>query len=818
MARSPEQAKQYHTSKAFKALNTKANRTAIDENEFSWLENVQPVGFGNLKGVATSSAVPTNTSPFTWSNTVTELSQVNINNSEYIIAFLQNGGAQYYNLSNNTSGTVASAGTFTGTGMRSRQWKNERSIIADPQKGYFTWDGNSVVSVGCIGTIAVTYPGQGYIQNPVVTISAPNDANGIQATALASISNAAGTITGFSITAIGTGYTSVPKVIIGPPQSPYGVQAVGSAVISGGNVVGISIVNGGQGYTSPPSVSFSGGAGSGATAVATVGTGLVTAITLTEAGSGYSSPPTITISGGQSANSTSANIARTNNVATLNTSSAHGLFAGDRIVISGFTTNSSFNASNVAVISTPTNVSFTYASTGSNLAATVDTTGTIGYAPATAIASYVSFASGIVGLTLTGTGAGYTSTPTVNITGGGGTNAAATAIVVGNIVTGLVMTNLGSGYTSNPTVTITGGGATINATAKALATTTTNADIASYQGRVWIAQGRNVFYSAAGSYSDFISVSAGSINLTDDTLHSNILNLTSANNFLYVFGIDSINVFSDVRVGGTGQTVFTNTNVSASIGSKRIDAVFPYFRSLLFANEYGIYALVGATTTKLSDALDGIYPLLDLTQPITGGQVLINSILCAAFNVTYNDPVLGSRPIQLVFFDKKWFITSQGSVARMIAVPFNGNQYLYATDGTSLFSLYSDTVAPIATTVQTALWPMGDPIRDKQALKYAFEASVPYGGVFNVNVDSESESATSTVASLPIKWIDNYGLAVGWQNNSGQNVVWYSATTYGLFKSDAQQYGKYLGLTITSVNPGITINTIMMEHELRARF
>jgi hypothetical protein len=52
----------------------------------------------------------------------------------------------------------------------------------------------------------------------------------------------------------------------------------------------------------------------------------------------------------------------------------------------------------------------------------------------------------------------------------------------------------------------------------------------------------------------------------------------SANNFLYIFGDDSINVFSDLRVTSTGQTLFTNTNVSASVGSKRIYGIFPYFR------------------------------------------------------------------------------------------------------------------------------------------------------------------------------------------------------------------------------------------------
>ena len=41
---SAEQKKSYQVIKAFKGLNTKANRTAIDKDEFSWLENAMPVG------------------------------------------------------------------------------------------------------------------------------------------------------------------------------------------------------------------------------------------------------------------------------------------------------------------------------------------------------------------------------------------------------------------------------------------------------------------------------------------------------------------------------------------------------------------------------------------------------------------------------------------------------------------------------------------------------------------------------------------------------------------------------------------------------
>lgn len=80
---------------------------------------------------------------------------------------------------------------------------------------------------------------------------------------------------------------------------------------------------------------------------------------------------------------------------------------------------------------------------------------------------------------ITSMGSGFTSAPTVTFSGGGGTGAAATANIVTSTVvisgvqttiTGvctLTITNAGSGYTSEPTITLSGGGGT-GATARAM--------------------------------------------------------------------------------------------------------------------------------------------------------------------------------------------------------------------------------------------------------------------------------------------------------------------------------------------------------------
>jgi len=738
MAASPEQKKNYQVVKAFKGLNTRPNRTALDDAEFSWLENVQPIGFGNLKVVGTSSTVQASGSAITWTSNVSSIYSCNINNIDYIVAFEADGRAEYLRLDTNTKGTLATAGTFSTTGVRMKQWKNERAIISDPAKGYYTWDTVDLISVGSIGSVGITNTGSGYTTPPDVAVSAPNQSNGVQATVVASISNAASTITDISITSGGTGYTSFPTVTIAAPSNPYGVQAQAVVTsITGSAISSIQITNPGYGYTTAPSVTFSSGA---AAATAVVGSGLVTSLTVTNAGSGYTSAPTLTFTGG-------------------------------------------------------------------------------GGSGAAAVAGPLTFATGTIGVVVTSSGTGYASTPTVVFTGGGYSQIAqATAIVFGGQVTGIVVTDPGAGYTSAPAVSFSGGTPTTAATANALLTSSATSDVASFQGRVWLSQGRTVFYSAAGQYNDFVSISAGNVQITDDTLHSNISALISANNFLYVFGDDSINVFSDVRVTTTGNTLFTNTNVSASTGSVYYDGIFPYFRSLLFINDYGVFALIGATVSKISDALDGVFPLIDFTQPVSGGQVLVNNILCAAFNVYYNDPVQGTRPIQVVFFDKKWFVTSQGTLKHVTPVLTSRKLYLYGTGNTNLLSLYTDNTSNVSTTIKSALWPMQDTIRTKQALKFALEATSNVNAVLNVTVDSETNTSPVYVLSNVIFWTNYFGNIINWTNNSSVVINWVGGTNYQLYKSDAQQYGKYLGLTITSSSPSFTLNTMEMEYEQRVRF
>jgi hypothetical protein len=572
-----EQKKSYFVAKDFKGINVTNNRTAIGEGEFSWLENTQPIGFGNVKIVNAPDTIDT----VTFANTVTYMAAANIQNTEFLFAFQEDGSAQYVNIENNTQGNLAAANTFSNSNVQIVQWKNERILIIDPANGYKTWDGTNLVSIGSIGSVTINDPGTGY-SNANVSISAPDETGG--------------------------------------------EPAVGEVVLLSNTVA---------------------------------------QIILTEPGTGYTSPPTITINDPTGAN---ANV-----------------------------TCTLFNQS--------------------------------------------------------GTG------------------------------------------------------------------------IATFSGRTWISEERTVYYSAADTYNDFINVSAGFLTLTDSTLRTNIATIIAANNFLYIFGEDSINVFSDVRVNSvTGETLFTNTNVSASIGSGFKYAIFPYFRSMLFLNRYGVYALVGATTTKISDSIDDVFTDIDFSLPITSGQVLINNILCAAWTFVYNDAGT-PRTIQLVFFDRKWFITSQGStITRTASATLAGNIIMYGTTGTDLIKFYSNNTTGIDWELETALWPMGDPIRDKQALKVGVEATLGSGfASMQAFIDSENQQSAAIDFANTVFWVNNSGTVIPWINNSSQQIGWTSqggsvTSGYFLYRSDAKMYGKYLGLTLTGNTTPFTINGFQLEHELRARF
>jgi hypothetical protein len=152
----------------------------------------------------------------------------------------------------------------------------------------------------------------------------------------------------------------------------------------------------------------------------------------------------------------------------------------------------------------------------------------------------------------------------------------------------------------------------------------------------------------------------------------------------------------------------------------------------------------------------------------------------------------------------------------------DGKIRLYGTNGTNLVHFYDDAATPLFSRLQTALMPMGDPIRTKQALKFAIEATLNTAGTdLVVTVDSEVGSSPSYTLTNTTNWINNFSNTILWKNNVNTEIGFSGAGGVGgytLYKSDAAQWGKYLGLTLTSTSKEYFINGFEFEHELRVRF
>ena len=125
---------------------------------------------------------------------------------------------------------------------------------------------------------------------------------GIGITATASLSVATGGIREIFLNNDGSGFTGTPTVAIS--TSPTGQSGDNASAVaftttraSVTSIEKILITNAGGGYVTPPSITFSGGGGTGAAATCSINTvsNSVVRFTMTQTGVGYGTAPTVTI-------------------------------------------------------------------------------------------------------------------------------------------------------------------------------------------------------------------------------------------------------------------------------------------------------------------------------------------------------------------------------------------------------------------------------------------------------------------------------------------------------------------------------------------
>lgn len=117
-------------------INQEGARDSIPDGAAYWLENLCPVGPGNLQTVNAPSTVYTN------ARAITFIEGVSFQNTNYMVLY-DSTGVRLYDIAGASMGAEISGGVFTSAQGRVAAWQNTDLLFANSALGYFSYDGTT---------------------------------------------------------------------------------------------------------------------------------------------------------------------------------------------------------------------------------------------------------------------------------------------------------------------------------------------------------------------------------------------------------------------------------------------------------------------------------------------------------------------------------------------------------------------------------------------------------------------------------------------------------------------------------------------------
>lgn len=151
--------------RAFKGVNTQAERSAIPQDTFYDLQNVIPIGPANLHVVPNTSAALHDFS----TDTIYAAQFGMVGTTPYLFAYSSQGNIIAYNLSANTAAKINGADTLSSSGVKMTSWYQTYALFID-STGYYSWNGTTFTKLSLAdgpsaGTDICVYGGRVWVSN-----------------------------------------------------------------------------------------------------------------------------------------------------------------------------------------------------------------------------------------------------------------------------------------------------------------------------------------------------------------------------------------------------------------------------------------------------------------------------------------------------------------------------------------------------------------------------------------------------------------------------------------------------------------------------
>jgi len=432
-------------------------------------------------------------------------------------------------------------------------------------------------------------------------------------------------------------------------------------------------------------------------------------------------------------------------------------------------------------------------------------------------------------VTITNGGSGYATAPTVTASGGAGSGATFAATVAGGIVTGVTIVNPGSGYVAGNTVTLGfsgGGGSAAAATVTLMPFAIAGTTIEVYAGRVWIANGATITFSAPGSIVDFSTASGGgNFTSSDSFLRVRYVQLLQTNGFLYLIADSSINYISGVQTSGTpATTTFTNQNADPEVGTPWPSTVNTFGRNILFANAFGAHVSYGAAVNKISDMLDGIYNTVENFGGLipSAAKAIIFGKRVWMLLLPIIDPISGQQVNKIFMWDgKRWWSSPQ-------EVAINYIQYqeidsvitAWGSTNTAIYPLFQQPTVAFEKVVQSKLWDKAGGYMFMHTNNRLWGMAQYYSidlPTLDITIDNENSGAEQSVSLMPtaLLWTNNLGNPITWTNSLGDELLWFAAGGITVMPPQSiGQAGVLQGMTITTRAADMALISMAMDSQI----